>query len=160
MSSDGVKTCSTVPPVLPRNAAARVPITPACVAPFQRALKGGLPLPAPQDGSSRRRPSLARSSGGVLFLSSLSYILTPPAPKVNRFVKNKTKTAASRWETADRCEATGSISRVLSRATIYLDDALPRRSSHLSKARRAGVSLSVGVAPDRVYMAVRSPARR
>ena len=57
-------------------------------------------------------------------------------------------------------DATGSISRVLSWTAIYLDEALPRRSSHLSKAHRANVSLFIGVAPDRVYMAVQSPARR
>lgn len=56
-----------------------------------------------------------------------------------------------------------SVSRVLSfKAVIFLDVQLPARSSHLLNIRPADAQKkhSVGVASDRVYMAVQSPARR
>ena len=50
-----------------------------------------------------------------------------------------------------------SISRVLSRTTIYLDPGLPLGSSHLlGTAGPACMSLH-GVAPDRVYSVAMSP---
>ena len=50
-----------------------------------------------------------------------------------------------------------SVSRVLSRTTIYLDPSLPTGSSHLpGTAGPAWMSLR-GVAPDRVYSVAMSP---
>lgn len=56
------------------------------------------------------------------------------------------------------------VSRVLSRTVIYLGLPLPASSRHLHRTRGPRLQTELpschGVAPDRVYRAAQSPARR